>query len=111
MGYHYFHQDDPEAFLEVYKEEAAEFTKMMQILDGSLICANLPPVTNSEALFKMTEDLRYLADGRYRKKKDIKDDTFDVYDTTSRDKMLDQMRNILKEEVTKYFDQLSGMAK
>ena len=104
MGFEYYHQDDPDGFRESFKEEISEFVKLMQILDGSLITANLPPVANSESLLKMTEDLRYLADTRYRKKNNLRDKTYDgLTGSFDKEDLLAEMKTLLITELHKVF--------
>lgn len=106
----HYHHDNPDALYECYEEEVAYVTKLMVALDRSLIHSNLPPVGKTKDLFDMVHDMSYVVEKRYIKKQGIADD--DEYIPYFRkDDMLDSMRTLLQEEVTRYFDQLSGAAK
>ena len=58
----------------------------------------------------MVNDMLYAVEKRYRKKNNIPEDDDDFLYFGKND-MLDSMRTLLQEEVTRYFDQLSGAAK
>lgn len=105
-----FHFDNPDSYYECYKEQVEHVTKMMVILDGTIIQSNLPPVGKTKELFDMVNDMLYAVEKRYKKKNNIPEDDGDfVY--FGKNDMLDSMRTLLQEEVTRYFDQLSGAAK
>lgn len=102
--------ENPDSYYECYKEQVEHVTKMMVILDGTIIQSNLPPVGKTKDLFDMVTDMLYAVEKRYKKKNGIAEDDGDfVY--FGKDDMLASMKTLLQEEVTSYFDQLSGAAK
>lgn len=105
-----YYQQDFEGFLESFKEEVAAQVAMMKILDGEIICNNLPPVGRSKELFRMVDTLGYAADFRYKKKNNIVENDFDYVTYFKKEDMLNEMRNILREEVTNYFSHVAATA-
>lgn len=105
-----YYQQDFEGFLESFKEEVAAQVAMMKILDGEIICNNLPPVGRSKELFRMVDTLGYAADFRYKKKNNIVENDFDYVTYFKKEDMLTEMRNILREEVTNYFSHVAATA-
>ena len=102
--------ENPDSYYECYKEQVEHVTKMMVILDGTIIQSNLPPVGKTKDLFDMVNAMLYAVEKRYKKKNGIAEDDDDfVY--FGKDDMLASMKTLLQEEVTRYFDQLSGAAK
>lgn len=104
-----YHHENPEAYFECYKEEVAYVTNLMVTLDRALIHSNLPPVGKTKDLFDMVHEMSYIVEKRYMKKHEIEED--DGFTYFNKKDMLDSMRTLLQEEVTRYFDQLSGNAK
>jgi len=105
-----YYQQDFEGFLESFKEEVAAQVAMMKILDGEIICNNLPPVGRTKELFRMIDTIGYAADHRYKKKNNIVENDFDYGTYFKKEDMLTEMRNILREEVTNYFSHVAAIA-
>jgi len=105
-----YYQQDFEGFLESFKEEVAAQVAMMKILDGEIICNNLPPVGRTKELFRMIDTIGYAADHRYKKKNNIVENDFDYVTYFKKEDMLTEMRNILREEVTNYFSHVAAIA-
>ena len=105
-----YYQQDFEGFLESFKEEVAAQVAMMKILDGEIICNNLPPVGRTKELFRMVDTIGYAADHRYKKKNNIVENDFDYVTYFKKEDMLTEMRNILREEVTNYFSHVAAIA-
>ena len=101
-------QQDFEGFLESYKQEVAAQVALMKILDGEIICNNLPPVGRTKELFRMVDTLGYAADFRYKKENNIVENDCVTY--VKKDDILTEMRSILREEVTNYFSHVAAMA-
>lgn len=105
-----YYQQDFEGFLESFKEEVAAQVAMMEILDEEIICNNLPPVGRTKELFRMIDTIGYAADHRYKKKNNIVENDFDYVTYFKKEDMLNEMRNILREEVTNYFSHVAAIA-
>lgn len=105
-----YYQQDFEGFLESFKEEVAAQVAMMKILDGEIICNNLPPVGRTKELFRMVDTIGYAADHRYKKKNNIVENDFDYVTYFKKADILTEMRNILREEVTNYFSHVAATA-
>jgi len=104
MSEHYYQQNF-ESYLESFKEEVAAQVTLMKILDDEIVFKGLPPVGRTKELFSMVESLGYASDHRYKKKNNIADDTYNYFTYLKKEDMLDDMRNILKEEVAIAFNQ------
>jgi len=100
-----YYQQDPEGFLESFKEEVAVQVALMKILDDEIVCNNLPPVGRTKELFRMVDTVGYAADHRYKKKNNIVENDFDYVTYFKKEDMLTEMRNILREEVAAFFSQ------
>jgi len=106
-----YHLDNPDSYYECYQEEIEHVTKLMVALDRALIHSNLPPVGKTKELFDMVDNMAYDVEKRYKKKNGIDNDDVDSFSYFKKDDLMDSMRTVLQEEVTRYFDQLSGNSK
>lgn len=100
-----YYQQDFEGFLESFKEEVNAQVAMMKILDEQIIYKDLPPVGRTKELFRMIDTIGYAADHRYKKKNNIVENDFDYVTYFKKEDMLNEMRNILREEVATFFSQ------
>ena len=105
-----YYQQDFEGFLESFKEEVDAQLAMMKILDEQIIYKDLPPVGRTKELFRMIDTIGYAADHRYKKKNNIVENDFDYVTYFKKEDMLNEMRNILREEVTNYFSHVAAIA-
>jgi len=105
-----YHLDNPDSYYECYQEEIEHVTKLMVALDRALIHSNLPPVGKTKELFDMVDNMAYDVEKRYKKKHGMVEEE-DAFTYLRKDDWIDSMRTVLQEEVTRYFDQLSGNAK
>ena len=105
----FYHIDNPDSYYECYEEEVAHVTKLMVALDRALIHSNLPPVCKTKELFDMVHDMSYVVQKRYMNKQGLEED--DGFNYFNKNDLLDSMKTLLQEEVTRYFDQISGMSK
>ena len=105
-----YYQQDFEGFLESYKQEVAAQVALMKILDGEIICNNLPPVGRTKELFRMVDTIGYAADFRYKKENNIVENDFDYVTYFKKEDILTEMRSILREEVTNYFSHVAAIA-
>ena len=58
----------------------------------------------------MIDTIGYAADHRYKKKNNIVENDFDYVTYFKKEDMLNEMRNILREEVTNYFSHVAAIA-
>ena len=109
----FYHVDNPDSYYECYEEEVAHVTKLMAALDRALIHSNLPPVGKTKELFDMVDAMMYAVENRYKKKNDVPDkyDEGNYVTYFKKDELVNSMKTMLQEEVTRYFDQISGMSK
>jgi hypothetical protein len=98
-----YYQQDFDGFLESFKEEVDAQLAMMKILDEQIIYKDLPPVGRTRDLFRMIDTIGYAADHRYKKKNNIVENDFDYVTYFKKEDMLNEMRNILREEVAAFF--------
>lgn len=105
------HHQDFEGFFNAYSEELKDQIKFLKALDGHIISNNLPPVGKTKELFDIHENyLMWSTTARYEKQHNIKNTEYMGLDL-KKEEFLDEMRNILKEEVARYFDQFAGFSK
>jgi hypothetical protein len=113
----YYHLDNPDSYYECFDKEVKHFAKLMSTLDNALIHSNLPPVGKTKDLFDMVETMLYSVEKRYKKDNAIVEEESDYFTYLKGDEILkkndlvESMKTVLQEEVTRYFDQLSGAAK
>ena len=113
----YYHLDNPDSYYKSFDEEVKHFAKLMSTLDRALIHSNLPPVGKTKDLFDMVETMLYLVEKRYKKDNAIVEEESDYFTYLKSDELLkkndllESMKSVLQEEVTRYFDQLSSAAK
>lgn len=99
-----YYQQDAESYIESFKEEVAIQVTFMKILDEEIVGKGLPPVGKTSELFSMVESIGYAADSRHKLKNNIVDGDYDYMTYFKKEEILTDMRNILKEEVAKFFD-------
>ena len=107
----YYHLDNPDAYYECFDKEVKHFAKLMSTLDNALIHSNLPPVGKTKDLFDMVETMLYSVEKRYKKEHNLEEEDNGLFfSSTTEDRLINSMKTVLQEEVTRYFDQLSGVA-
>lgn len=99
-----YYQQDAESYIESFKEEVAIQVAFMKILDEEIVGKGLPPVGKTSELFSMVESIGYAADSRHKLKNNIVEGDYDYVTYFKKEEMLTDMRNILREEVAKFFD-------
>jgi len=108
----YYHLNNPDAYYECFDKEVEHYVKLMSKLDNAIIMANLSLPGKSKDLFDMVDAMIYSVEKRYKKEHNIEEEDRGLYfSEVTEGKLIDNMRNMLKEEVISYFDQLSGAAK
>jgi hypothetical protein len=113
----YYHLDNPDAYYECFDEEVKHYAKLMSTLDSALIHSNLPPVGKTKDLFDMVDAMFYAVEKRYKKNNAIVEEEGDCFTYLKSDELLkkndllESMKTILQEEVTRYFDQIAGLSK
>ena len=113
----YYHLDNPDSYYKSFDEEVKHFAKLMSTLDRALIHSNLPPVGKTKDLFDMVDAMLYSVEKRYKKDNAIVEEENDYFtylkgdELLKKNDLLESMKSVLQEEVTRYFDQLSSAAK
>ena len=100
-----YYQENPESYIESFKEEVVAQVVLMKILDEEVAGRGLPPVGRTKELLSMVESIGYSADSRHKAKNNIVESDYDYITYFKKDDMLTEMRNILREEVARFFDQ------
>jgi hypothetical protein len=108
----YYHLENPDAYYECFDKEIKHYVTLMSKLDNAIIMENLSLPGKSKDLFDMVDAMIYSVEKRYRREHNIEEEDRGLYfSDVTEGKLLDNMKNMLREEVTRYFDQLSGAAK
>ena len=107
----YYHLDNPDSYRECYEAEIKHCASLMALLDKAIIYVNLPPVSKTKELFDMVDAMLYSVEKRYRKEHGIEEEDRGLYfSDVTEGKLIDNMRNMLREEVTNYFSHVAAIA-
>jgi hypothetical protein len=91
-----------ESYSGIFSEHALYISELMKLLDDQIISMGLPPVGRTKDLFRMVLDLSYHVDQTYKKRHNLEEPTFKLTTYMSKDDVISEMRNLLKEELTRY---------
>ena len=113
----YYHLDNPDAYYECFDKEIKHYVTLMSKLDNAIIGANLSLPGKSKDLFDMVDAMIHSVRKRYERDNAIVEEEGDYFtylksdDLLKKGDLVESMRTVLQEEVTRYFDQLSGTDK
>lgn len=100
MVEYYFENFD--SYSEIFSEHALHVAELMKRLDDEIISMGLPPVGRTKDLFRMVLDLNYHVDQTYKQRHNLGEPEFKLTTYMSKDDVISEMRNLLKEELTRY---------
>jgi hypothetical protein len=107
----YYHLDNPDAYYECFDKEIKHYVALMSKLDTAIIDANLSFPGKSKDLFDMVDAMIYSVEKRYRREHNIEEEDRGLYfSDVTEGKLIDNMRNMLREEVTNYFSHVAAIA-
>ncbi len=97
-----YYLENFESYSEIFSEHALNISELMKLLDDQIISMGLPPVGRTKDLFRMVLDLSYHVDRTYQKRHNLEEPTYKLTTYMSKDDVISEMRNLLKEELTRY---------
>jgi hypothetical protein len=107
----YYHLDNPDSYRECYEAEIKHCANLMAMLDRAIIHSNLPPVGKTKDLFDMVDAMLYSVEKRYKKEHNIEEEDRGLYfSDVTEGKLIDNMKNMLREEVANYFSHVAAIA-
>lgn len=99
--------EDYSTYSEVFKQHSIRIADMMRILDQEIQTETQMTVGRPKDLFRMVMDMMYAVDKSYKKKKEIKEEDDYLFHYSFKDDARDEMRNMLREEIERYFNNKS----
>jgi hypothetical protein len=97
-----YYVENFESYSKIFSEHAIHISELMKILDDEVIGMGLPPVGRTKDLFRMVLDLSYQVDQTYKQRHNLEEPLFKLTTYMDKDEVISEMRNLLKEELTRY---------
>lgn len=99
-----YYMDDYESYSEVFHQHSMRIADMMRILDTCINIETGLVVGRPKDLFNMVNNMQYAVDKSYEQKKGITEDKDYLFHYSFRDDAKEEMRNLLREEIARYFN-------
>ena len=104
MGNPEYFMEDYSVYSEIFHEHSMRIADMMRILDQDIQMETQMAIGRPKELFRMVMDMMYMVDKAYKDKKGITEDRDHLFHYSFKDDAKEEMRNLLREEIERYFD-------
>lgn len=96
--------DDYATYSEIFHQHSMRIADMMRILDNCINVETGLVVGRPKDLFNMVTNMQYMVDKVYEKEKGIVEDRDHLFHYSFKDDAKEEMRNLLREEIERYFN-------
>lgn len=104
MGHQEYYMEDYATYSDVFKQHSIRIADMMRILDQDIQTEAQMTVGRPKDLFRMVMDMMFAVDKSYKKVKNMPEEEAHLFHYSWREDAKEEMRNLLKEELEKYFN-------